>query len=112
METLMIIVIGILISVATYLLLSDNMIQIIIGAAVLTHAVHLLLMAMGGFAGEAVPIIGKTKQHYVDALPQALILTSIVINFAVTAFFLVLAYHIYQRTNTTDLRRLRGYYNE
>lgn len=109
METLIIVVAGILVTVATYLLLSHNMIQIILGTAVLTHAVHLLLMAMGGFQGESVPIIGEENAAYVDALPQALILTSIVINFAVTAFFLVLAYHIYQRTNTTDLNRLRGY---
>lgn len=112
METLIIIVVGILLSVATYLLLSNNMIQIILGAAVLTHAVHLLLMAMGGFKGDAVPIIGEESTRYVDALPQALILTSIVINFAVTAFFLVLAYHIYRRTNSADLRNLRGYHYE
>lgn|SRR5690625_1186592 len=112
METLMIIVVGILITVATYLLLSNNMIQIILGAAVLTHAVHLLLMAMGRFEGDTVPIIGEENAAYVDALPQALILTSIVINFAVTAFFLVLAYHIYSRTNSTDLHRLRGYTHE
>ena len=108
METLMIIVIGILITVATYLLLSNNMIQVILGAAVLTHAVHLLLMVMGCFKGDAVPIVGEESDAYVDALPQALILTSIVINFAVTAFFLVLAYHIYRRTKSTDLRELRG----
>lgn len=112
METLMIMVIGVLITVATYLLLANNIIQIIIGAAVLTHAVHLLLMTMGGFKGDAVPIIGEEGSAYVDALPQALILTSIVINFAVTAFFLVLAYHIYRRTKVTDLRDLRGYDNE
>lgn len=109
METLIIIVVGILITVATYLLLSNQMIQVILGAAVLTHAVHLLLMAMGSFQGDAVPIIGEESTAYADALPQALILTSIVINFAVTAFFLVLAYHIYRRTNTADLRQLRGY---
>ena len=112
METLMIMVIGVLITVATYLLLANNSIQIIIGAAVLTHAVHFLLMTMGGFKGDAVPIIGEEGSAYVDALPQALILTSIVINFAVTAFFLVLAYHIYRRTKVTDLRDLRGYDNE
>lgn len=112
METLMIIVVGVLITVATYLLLSNNMIQIILGAAVLTHAVHILLMAMGRFDGDAVPIISDEGSSYVDALPQALILTSIVINFAVTAFFLVLAYHIYRQTNSTDLRHLRGYTHE
>lgn len=109
METLIILVIGVLITVSTYLLLADQMIQVILGAALLTHAVHLLLMVMGGFQGDKVPIVGEKGSAYVDALPQALILTSIVINFAVTAFFLVLSYQIYRRTNTTDLRELRGY---
>lgn len=112
METLIIIVVGVLITVATYLLLSDHIIQVILGAAVFTHAVHLLLMAMGGFKGQTVPILEKGEESYVDALPQALILTSIVINFAVTAFFLVLAYHIFQRTKTAQLHQLRGYRHE
>ncbi|NLI68094.1 MAG: Na(+)/H(+) antiporter subunit C [Bacilli bacterium] len=112
METLIIIVIGVLITSATYLLLSDQILHIILGSGVLTHAVHLLLMAMGGFKGASEPIIGHEQTTYVDALPQALILTSIVINFAITAFFLVLAYHIYQSSNTTDLRNLRGYRHE
>jgi len=112
METLIIIVAGVLVTSATYLLLSRNLIRIILGAGVLTHAVHLLIMAMGGFHGNVVPIIGENGTTYADALPQALILTSIVINFAVTAFFLVLAYQLYRRANTDDLNKLRGYYHE
>jgi|SRR5699024_116976 len=112
METVIIIVAGVLVTVASYLLLSKNMIQMILGAAVLTHAVHLLLMAMGGFKGNTVPIIGEGNNSYVDALPQALILTSIVINFAVTAFILVLAYQLYLRTQTDDLSKMRGVYDE
>lgn len=108
METLIIIVAGVLVTVATYLLLSKNLLKVILGTAVLTHAVHLLIMAMGGFKGESVPIIGDEPKSYVDALPQALILTSIVISFAVTAFFLVLAYQVYNRTQTDDLSKLRG----
>ncbi|HLS65687.1 MAG TPA: Na(+)/H(+) antiporter subunit C [Pseudogracilibacillus sp.] len=112
METLMIIVSGVLVTVATYLLLTKNLMRIILGAAVLTHAVHLLIMAMGGFSGNAVPIIRRPGETYVDALPQALILTSIVINFAVTAFFLVLAYKVYNRTKTDDLNNMRGIHHE
>lgn len=112
METLIIIVSGVLVTVATYLLLTKNLMRIILGAAVLTHAVHLLIMAMGGFSGDAVPIIRRTGESYVDALPQALILTSIVINFAVTAFFLVLAYKVYNRTKTDDLSKMRGIHHE
>lgn len=112
MESLIIIVSGVLVTVATYLLLTRNLMRIILGAAVLTHAVHLLIMAMGGFSGHEVPIVTNTNKSYVDALPQALILTSIVINFAVTAFFLVLAYKVYSRTKTDDLQKMRGIFDE
>src|SRR5690625_1941789 len=112
METFIIIVAGVLITSATYLLLSQDFIRVILGTSVLTHEVHLLIMAMGGFKGADVPIIGEKQTSYVDALPQALILTSIVINFAVAAFFLVLAYQLYNRTQTDDLSKLRRYYHE
>jgi|SRR5699024_2464975 len=112
METVIIIVAGVLVTVATYLLLAKNMIQVILGTAVLTHAVHLLLMAMGGFQGSTVPIIDSNETSYADPIPQALILTSIVISFAVTAFFLVLAYQVYKKTGIDDLDRLRGFRHE
>ncbi|HLR42045.1 MAG TPA: Na(+)/H(+) antiporter subunit C [Pseudogracilibacillus sp.] len=112
METVIIIISGLLVTVATYLLLSKNLIKVILGTAVLTHAVHLLIMAMGGFKGSNVPIIGEDDGKYADALPQALILTSIVISFAVTAFFLVLSYQVYKRLKTDDLTKMRGIRHE
>lgn len=112
METVIIVAAGVLVTVATYLLLSKNMIQVILGTAVLTHAVHLLLMTMGGFKGKVVPIIDKADSTYADPIPQALILTSIVISFAITAFFLVLAYQVYKHTGIDDVDRLRGIRHE
>lgn len=112
METLIIIVAGVLITVATYLLLSKNLIRVILGTALFTHGVHLFIMSMGGFRGNSAPIIEGESSSYIDALPQALILTSIVISFAVTAFFLVLAYQVYKRTHTDDLSKMRGYFHE
>lgn len=110
METVIILVSGLLVTVATYFILSKSLIKVILGTAILTHAVHLLIMAMGGFKGESVPIVNDGESaSYVDALPQALILTSIVISFAVTAFFLVLAYQTYKQTKTDQLDQLRGY---
>lgn len=108
----MIILIGVLITVATYLMLSKNVVRVILGTAVLTHASHLLLMTMGGFHGSSVPIIGEETTNYADAVPQALILTSIVISFGVTAFFLVLVYRTYEEMGTDNLYRLRGIKNE
>lgn len=104
----MIILAGILVMVATYLFLSKNMIRIIIGSAISSHAVHILIMVMGGLKQGTVSIISEDANVYTDALPQALILTAIVISFAVTAFFLVLAYRIYQETGTDNLSALRG----
>lgn len=101
METLITILIGILVSVATYLILSRNLIRVILGTSLLSHAAHLLLMTMGsGLKNGNVPLLSEAGNTYVDALPQALILTSIVISFAVTAFFLVLVYRSYQESRT------------
>lgn len=108
METLMIILSGVLVTVATYLLLSKSVIRVVLATAILSHAAHILLMAMGGFRGNSVPIIKENSVVYADALPQALILTSIVISFCVTAFFLVLAYRTYLELGTDNLDQLRG----
>lgn len=112
METLMIIVAGVFVTVATYLMLSKNVIRIILGTAILSHAVHLLFITMGGLDGKHVPIVGNQRADYVDALPQALILTSIVISFGVTAFFLVLAYRTFKVTGTDNVEKMRGIYYE
>lgn len=47
-------------------------------------------------------------EHYVDPVPQALILTAIVISFGVTAFLLVLAYRSYQEIGTDNIEQMRG----
>ncbi|PWA12579.1 Na(+)/H(+) antiporter subunit C [Pueribacillus theae] len=108
METLITILSGVLVTVAVYLLLSKKIIQVILGTAILSHAVHLLLLTMGGLKIGSAPILGEKTETYTDALPQALILTAIVISFAVTAFILVLAYRTYQTTKTDNLEVLRG----
>lgn len=112
METLITILVGVLVTVAVYLLLSRNLIRVILGTAVLSHAVHLLLMTMGGLKKGSVPLLGENAESYTDALPQALILTAIVISFAVTAFLLVLAYRTYKETGSDDLDVLRGIKDE
>src|SRR5690625_3957682 len=108
MEIIVSIVIGILFTVSTYLILSKNMIRVILGTAVLSHGVHLLLLTMGGLKRGAPPLLGEEAAAYTDPLPQALILTAIVINFGVTAFFLVLAYRTYEELGTDNLFELRG----
>jgi multicomponent Na+:H+ antiporter subunit C len=108
METAIILLVGVLTAVAIYLLLSKNLIRVILGTALLSHGVHLLILTMGGLKRGSVPLLGEEADTYVDALPQALILTAIVISFAVTAFILVLAYRAYQELGTDDLNTMRG----
>ncbi|AOH56924.1 Na(+)/H(+) antiporter subunit C [Peribacillus muralis] len=108
MELLMAIVIGILFMCATYLMLSKSMIRIIIGTGLLSHGAHLLILTMGGLKGGSVPLLSDKAASYADPLPQALILTAIVISFGVTSFLLVLAYRSYQELGTDDMEELRG----
>lgn len=96
--------------VGVYLMLSKNLIRIVIGTSIISHAANLFLLSMSR-AGKDVPIIGNGKE-YVDALPQALILTAIVISFAITAFLLVLVYRMYRKTNDNHIDALGGYDDE
>lgn len=108
METLMSFAIGILFTIGVYMILSKSLLRIILGTSLLTHGIHLLLLTMSGLKTGAPPLLGEDAGMYVDPLPQALILTSIVISFGVTSFFFVLAYRAYQRLGTDDMEQLRG----
>ncbi|WP_059105596.1 Na(+)/H(+) antiporter subunit C [Shouchella shacheensis] len=108
METMMSVLVGVLVTVGTYLVLSRSLIRVILGTAIYSHAANLLILVMGGLKGGAAPLLGEEATSYTDALPQALILTAIVISFGVTAFFLVLAYRTYRELGTDDLDQLRG----
>ncbi|WP_227934880.1 Na(+)/H(+) antiporter subunit C [Alkalihalobacillus deserti] len=112
MEILISIVVGILFTVGTYLILSKNITRIIIGTGILSHGVHLLLLTMGGLKQGAAPLLGQEAASYTDPLPQALILTAIVISFGVTSFFLVLAYRTYNVHGTDDMEKMRGLEND
>lgn len=102
------IVIGVLFMSATYLMLSKSLLRIIVGTGLLSHGAHLLILTMGGLKRGTVPLLGEEASSYTDPIPQALILTAIVISFGVTAFFLVLAYRAYKELGTDNMERLRG----
>ncbi|KYG28308.1 Na(+)/H(+) antiporter subunit C [Priestia endophytica] len=108
MEILMSIVSGILFMCATYLILSRSLLRVIIGTVLLSHGAHLMILTMGGLKQGTVPLLGENASSYTDPLPQALILTAIVISFGVTALFLVLAYRSYQELKTDDMNDLKG----
>ncbi|AZS13251.1 Na(+)/H(+) antiporter subunit C [Paenibacillus lutimineralis] len=108
METLIVILVGILVSIGTYLILSRQLLRIVLGSSILSHAVNLLIITSGGLKTGSPPLLGEKVATYTDAIPQALILTAIVINFAVTAVVLVLCYRTYQNFGTDDMEQLRG----
>jgi len=108
MEFLMAIVIGILFMAAVYLILSRSILKIILGTGLLSHGAHLLLLTMGGLGGTSPPVVAEGVTDYADPLPQALILTAIVISFGVTAFFLVLAYRSYAENKTDNMNLMKG----
>lgn len=108
METLMSVIVGIIFAIGVYLVLSKSLLRIILGISVLAHGANLLIITMGGLKKGRVPILREEAAAYTDPLPQALILTAIVINFAITAFLLVLAYRAYQTTGLDDMDDLRG----
>lgn len=104
----MTILIGILFSIGTYMVLSKSLLRIILGSSILSHAVNLLILTMGGLKKGDAPLLGTGNGSYTDPIPQALILTAIVINFAVTAFLLVLAYRNNQEIGNDDIEILRS----
>ncbi|ASV68861.1 Na(+)/H(+) antiporter subunit C [Cytobacillus sp. FSL W7-1323] len=112
METLMSILIGVLFTIGTYLILTKSLIRIILGTSIISHGVHLLILTMGGLKSGGPPLLGIDTTTFTDALPQALILTAIVINFATTALFLVLSYRAYQELGTDNTAEMRGDENE
>ncbi|WP_271411331.1 Na+/H+ antiporter subunit C [Pseudomonas sp. Q1-7] len=89
MEALFAVTLGLLTSSGVYLLLRGRTFPVVLGLTLLSYAVNLFLFAMGRLAGEAA-VLGRDVQ-YADPVPQALVLTAIVIGFAMTAFVVVLA---------------------
>jgi multicomponent Na+:H+ antiporter subunit C len=108
MELLMSIMIGIVFTVSIYLFLSKSLLRVIFGTLLLSHGVHLLLMTMAELQRGASPLLNLEAGAYTDPLPQALVLTAIVISFGVTSLLLVLAYRTYKVYKTDDLEQLRG----
>ena len=92
-----------LFSIGTYLVLQRSLTRIVIGLGVLSHGANVLLMASGrrGLA----PLVGQGDSSlFSDPLPQALVLTAIVISLATCAFVLAMAYRSWQLTGHDDVQ--------
>lgn len=91
MEALVSILIGVLTGCGVYLMLRNRTFTVVLGLTFLSYAVNLFLLIMGRLTIGKPPIIAEDASEYADPLPQALVLTAIVISFAMTAFVIVLA---------------------
>jgi multicomponent Na+:H+ antiporter subunit C len=111
METVLAFLVAVMFAVAVYLLLSTHIIRMLLGIVLLGNAVNLSTFTAGRVSTIVPPIIpgGLTVPDGVTAnpLPQALILTAIVISFSFFAFLLVLAFRAYQDLGTDDTDRMR-----
>ncbi|MBX3630898.1 MAG: Na+/H+ antiporter subunit C [Nitrosomonas sp.] len=91
MELLIAVIIGVLTASGIYLSLRGRTFPVVLGLTFLSYAVNLFLLVMGRLTIGAPPIIADGISRYADPLPQALVLTAIVISFGMTAFVIVLA---------------------
>ncbi|HWK70611.1 Na+/H+ antiporter subunit C [Pollutimonas sp. M17] len=93
MEIVLALAIGVLAGSGIWLLLRPRTFQVIMGLSLISYAVNLFIFGMGRITLDAPPVINTDwaadASHYADPLPQALVLTAIVIGFATTALFLV-----------------------
>lgn len=111
MELVLALLVGALFTVSIYLFLSTHIIRILMGVAILGNAVNLLIFTAGRVTREVPPIIAPGRDLLETAsanpLPQALILTAIVISFSFFAFLLVLGYRAFEELNTDDTQEMR-----
>ena len=108
MEYVIAVVIGALFMAGVYLLLSRTLLRILVGTALLSYGSLLFLLTMGKLKRGVAPIIDNVATAYTDPLPQALILTAIVIGFGVTAFIVVLSFRANQEMGSDDTEDFRG----
>jgi len=108
------VLVSILFFVGLYgVLTKKNIIKVVIGLMIMGHAVNLLFILLGYRPGGRAPILEQAEQvgqfacRAVDPLPQAMVLTSIVVDLAVVAFIAAVAIRLYEKYGTFDLDRIR-----
>ena len=92
----LLVLVGVMVGCGTVLVLERSLSRIVIGASLITYGVNVMVLMAGGRAGGP-PIIGQTEvADMADPLPQAMVLTAIVITMAVSAFVVTVAYRSFQ----------------
>ena len=112
MEVLLAIVVGGLYAAGLYMIMRRSIVKLILGLGLLGHAANLLIFTVGQVTRGNPPVIGHEAteliEPFADPLPQALILTAIVIGFGVQAFAIVLVKRAYQTVGTDDFDQMRS----
>lgn len=110
MEPLYIIAIGVMAGVAAYLLMSRNVLRMVLGLLLLGNAANLTIFVSGRMGSSLPPLVAAgdtTVAVSANPLPQALILTAIVISFSLVAFTVVLLHKTWQRLQIVDTEKMR-----
>jgi multicomponent Na+:H+ antiporter subunit C len=110
MEILLAILVGVLYAAGVYMLLRRSVLKFIIGIIFLSNATNLLVfLAAGIVPGE--PVFVKSEgdeiSRFADPLPQALVLTAVVIGLGVVVYLLAVKYRLFKETGTDDLDQLK-----
>lgn len=100
------IVVGVLFATGVYLMLSPNVQRLALGFILLSNGVNLLVLAAAGLRpGGAPPLLGEGEGPFVDPLPQAFVLTAIVIGLGTASYLLAMAARTHRETGTDELDR-------
>jgi len=112
METILAVVIGVLYATGIYMMLRRSLVKLIIGLGLLSNGANLLIFTVGRLTRARAPFVPEgadgLQPPYADPLPQALILTAIVISFGVLGFAVVLFHRAYQTVGTDDLDEMKA----
>jgi multicomponent K+:H+ antiporter subunit C len=103
MELLVASAIGVMTAAGIYLILRARAFPVVVGMTMLSYAVNTFLFVIGGLAINQPPIIRDGVSSYTDPLPQALVLTAIVISFGMTAVIVILALRAYLESGNEEV---------
>ncbi len=110
MEIILSVLIGLLYTAGVYMIIRRSIVKLIIGIILFSNATNLLIFVSSGLIHSAPAFVnssGANPENISDPLPQALILTAIVIGFGIVAFILALKFKLYEVTGTDDLDELK-----
>ncbi|MEM1064026.1 MAG: Na+/H+ antiporter subunit C [Pseudomonadota bacterium] len=111
MEVMLSVLVGVLIAAAVYLMLARNVLRFLLGLILISNAANLTIFTAGRLTTSAPPLIPDGAEapagFVANALPQALVLTAIVIGFGLFAFALVLVFRAYEALGTLDSDEMR-----